>query len=391
MRARWRRSWAPGSALQPARVCLVRRAAVTGALATLAGLSGCWPDRAIPIGLMTGLSGHDLANAEDGRNGAMLAAEQRNAAGGVNGRELSLIVRDDGPDLVSALAAAEQLIALNVVAIVGPFASSAVQAILARIHEARLLTLSPTASYGAPPARDDYLIRLGSDVRASAASFARVLAGRGQRRVALAVAQDLRGALYAQAWSDAFKVAFRGLGGRIVAEIAYGARLADPLSDVMRQLLAPQPDALVLTGGTVGVARLAQQARKQAPGVLVVAAESAANAALIELGGRAVEGVVTALLLDVANTSARFRQFGADYRDRFGRDPGFPAVAAYDAVTVLAQALAQQRSDESLRDAVLRNSPYAGVQQALVFDGLGNTSRPLHFAVVRDGRFELLP
>lgn len=384
------RSLAPAETRLPcARVA--RRTVLMAALATTAGLPGCARERPIQLGLLVGLSGHDVPNAEDGRNGAILAVEQRNAAGGVQGRELVLIVQDDGPDPAQARAAVDRLMMLGVVAIVGPFGSSAVHAILPRTNAARLLVLSPTASESQLVGRDDYLVRLGPDTRESARAFARVLYRRGRRRVALAVAQNPRGATYARGWRDAFVASFRALGGQTVAELAYAENVGGAMSEVVRSLLARRPDGLVFIGGTVDAARLTQQARKQAPSLPVAVSESAANASLIELGGRAVEGVLTARLLDVAATSARYLWFQAAYRGRFGHAPGDHAMAAYDAVGILAEALARQRDGESAKDAVLRNSPYQGVQQPLVLDLFGDVTRALHFAVVRNGQFEALP
>jgi branched-chain amino acid transport system substrate-binding protein len=159
---------------------------------------------------------------------------------------------------------------------------------------------------------------------------------------------------------------------------------------MVRALLAHRPDGLVFVGGTAEVARMVQQARKQAPDVPIAVAEPASNLSLIELGGRAVEGVITARQYSLNDNAAPYAGFQAAYRERFALLPVYHAIAAYDAVTVLADAMAAQRRGESLKEAVLRNSPYQGVVQSIVFDRFGDVARKLSFVVVRAGRFEPL-
>ena len=74
-------------------MAFIRYATLIGGLALLVA---CQKPEPIRIGFVGGLSGRvaDLGGA--GRNGVQLALEQRNAAGGINGRSVELVVRDDG-------------------------------------------------------------------------------------------------------------------------------------------------------------------------------------------------------------------------------------------------------------------------------------------------------
>ena len=375
----------------PRQGWLCRRSMLLAALAGLAGLQRCASEPPIRIGLLAGLSGDDIPNAEDGRNGAILAVEQRNATGGVRGRQLALSVQDAGPDPAAAKVAAGRVLASKVEAVVGPYPSSAVLAVLPQLHAARVLALSPMASAGELTGVDDYLVRLQPSTQDVTRVYSRHLYQSGQRRVALAAADDARGGAYAGAWRRAFSASFRALGGLVVAEAGYDQGSEQAFGDVVQQLLASQPDGLVLVGGPLAVARLVQQARKQAPHLPIAVSEAAASAALIELGGRAADGVLTAQLYDAADTSPRYLQFKAAYQARFDRPAGFYALATHDAITVLADAMALQHADEPLKQAVLRNKACQGLQRPLVFDRFGDLSRALHFAVLRQGRFETLP
>lgn len=79
---------------------------LAGALALAWALTGCAPPEPIRIGLLAGLSDRGSDFGESVRNGVILAIEQQNEAGGINGRKIELIVRDDGQDKVKAELAA---------------------------------------------------------------------------------------------------------------------------------------------------------------------------------------------------------------------------------------------------------------------------------------------
>ena len=58
--------------------------------------------------------------------------------------------------------------------------------------------------------------------------------------------------------------------------------------------------------------------------------------------------------------------------------------------TLLMQALERRASGQSLKDAVLQNGPYQGLQQSIQFDRFGDTLRKLYFAEIHDGQFVLV-
>ena len=134
-------------------------------------------------------------------------------------------------------------------------------------------------------------------------------------------------------------------------------------------------------------ARLAQQARKQAPQLPIGASEWAATEQLVELGGDVVEGLLIVQNYDHEDNSPRFREFSEAYFKRFQRSPGYSSVSAYDAATVVLDALRKRQGGETLKDALLKNSPYQGLQQEIAFDANGDTPRKVFFTEIRDGRY----
>ena len=104
-------------------------------------LAACTRSEPIRLGFLGSLTGRSSDLAEAARNGAMLAIEQRNLAGGVHGRTIELTVRDDAENPDVAAKAAAELSASGVKAIIGPIMFASV---ILKVRAA--LSATPTAS-----------------------------------------------------------------------------------------------------------------------------------------------------------------------------------------------------------------------------------------------------
>jgi ABC-type branched-subunit amino acid transport system substrate-binding protein len=103
---------------------------VAMALATMLAGGVTWAQpRPIEIGMTAPLSGPNAAYGLGLQHGARLAMARANAAGGVGGRSLELLVLDDGGDALRAAANARQLLQRGVVALTGAHGASVTAAI----------------------------------------------------------------------------------------------------------------------------------------------------------------------------------------------------------------------------------------------------------------------
>ena len=98
-------------------------------LATLL-LIACGPQEPIRIGFIGELTGNSADLGEAGRNGAMLAIEQANQSGGINGRPIELLARDTGSTPATAISSAKELLDARVVAVIGTMTSGMTSALL---------------------------------------------------------------------------------------------------------------------------------------------------------------------------------------------------------------------------------------------------------------------
>lgn len=351
-------------------------------------LAACHIQPPLRIGFIGGLTDRNSDNGQAGLNGVILAVEQFNRAGGLDGRMVELIVRDDAQSKATAARAAAELVEAKVEAVIGPFTSSMAEVIVPIMSHAGIFQISPTITSMAFYGRDDNLFRINRTTRDNARDYARVLLGRGQRQIS--VAYDMRNRAFTQSWLAEFREAVAMGGGQVVGEVPYISGPEADFADVVHRLLRNQPDCLFFIADALDVARLAQQARRQVPQLPIGTSEWAATEQLLELGGDAVQGLLIVQNYNRDDESPRFREFSEAYFRRFQRPPDYSAVSAFDAATVVLAALKKRGRGESLKDSALRNSSYEGLQQQIAFDANGDTRRKVFFTEIRDGRYVVI-
>lgn len=351
----------------------------------LALLAGCQPREPIRIGLLAGLSDRGSDFGESVRNGVILAIEQQNEAGGINGRKIELIVRDDGQDKAQAAKAARELIALHPEIIIGPVTSSMATVVVPMMSEAGQTIISPTVASTNFQGKDDALFRVNCTTREAAIQHARVLWERGIRKPGLAY--DTSNGPFSNTWLAGFRDEFSRLGGHIGPTAGFESAAGTRFASVIGKLLEQSPDALVFVASTLDTSRLAQQARRLAPRLPLSSSEWAASGeALSEMGGRAVEGLLMTHAYDRNDSGPAYLSFRDAFKQRFQREFGSFSLLAYDTANVVIAALKQKQASESMKQALLKYGPYAGVQQKIEFDSFGDATRQVFFTEIRNGQ-----
>lgn len=355
-------------------------------LALMCAVAACAPREPIRLGFIGGVSGRVADLGIGGRNGAALAIDLRNKAGGIDGRMIELVVEDDRQDPEVARQAVSRLIERKVEAIVGPMTSAVAVAVVPLVNEAKMTMISPTVTTPVLSGIDDYFLRViapTTDYARKGAEYHFIY--QGQRRVA--VAYDLRNAAYTENWLADYRDAFVAFGGEIVTTEAYESGDDTDFSEIAERLLAQEPDAVLIIANSVDTAMVAQQLHKRDPAVHISASEWAATERLTELGGKAIEGLAIAQFLDRDSKAPSYIAFRDAYVERFALEPGFAGVTAFDATNVALDALAARKQGQTLKQVILDRKVFAGAQSEIRFDLTGDASRDTYMTVIRNGKF----
>ncbi len=127
----------------------------------------------LKIGLTVNLTGRASGLGTSARSGAMLAVEQINRGGGINGRVVELITRDNKNDAEETLRVVRELIEeKGGVALVGPNISSLSMKITPFINKKQVVMATIGSITAELTGRDDYIIRAATPLDRKAPIFA---------------------------------------------------------------------------------------------------------------------------------------------------------------------------------------------------------------------------
>ncbi len=146
------------------RVCARRLRSI--GIASLTLLAACGGEHAadrqgIKVGFFGALTGPTATFAISGKNGAMLAVAEINAAGGVLGKPIVLLSEDDRGEAAEAASAVSKLITRDhVVALIGENASSRTLAAAPIAQSYKVPMISPSSTNVEVTKKGDYVFRV---------------------------------------------------------------------------------------------------------------------------------------------------------------------------------------------------------------------------------------
>jgi branched-chain amino acid transport system substrate-binding protein len=350
-------------------------------------LVSCTGKDPIRVGFVAQLTGVQAELGVQERNGVQLAVEEINAAGGVAGRPIELIVQDDLGTPEGAHAADQELIDAGVAAIIGHATSGQTIAGLAVTNPAHIVMLSPTATTPELSGQDDYFFRVAYSLVDRAYVLAQhIYQGRTITRVA--VIYDTDNAAYSRAYLDAFAGKYQSLGGKLVAEADFSSKAQPDFAPLVAQLRASNPDGLLIIAADIDTALIAQRTRLMDWPIPLFTTSWAQTETLINNGGQAVEGLEVEIANALNNQTPDYLDFKTRYQARFGQAPSFGATSGYEAAKVLAATLQKTGGQaKGLAQALVGIKNFKGLTDTFSFDRYGDAIRPFYLAAIRDGKY----
>ena len=369
--------------------CMGQRLWVALIIAFCLALAACGEEPPLKIGFVGGMTGRVADLGVAGRDGVIFAVEERNQAGGVAGRKLELVVRDDRQDADSAKLAVGELLGAEVVAIIGPMTSSMAVVIKPLIDAARTVTISPTVKTDQLSAQDDFFLRVTTPL----SSNARLLAERVVNNLQLkkiAIVHDLSNRAFTETWLNYFTGALQEQGGEVIYEEVFNSSPSVHFLPIAERVLANDPDGVLLLSNAIDTALMAQQLNKLGSKAPLFSSEWAFTTDLISFGGRAVEGMSSYHSFNANSKEPRYISFKEKFLQRFGYAPSFASVLAYDATSFLLAGLESHPAREGLKKTLIELGSYQGLQSQFKVDRFGDVERKLFLTVVDDSQFQVV-
>ncbi len=344
----------------------------------------CARNDPIRVGMVSGLTGRHSDLGISSRDGATLAVAEINAAGGIAGRRLELVVRDDGQDPEQARRAVRELVDIGVVAMIGHATSSMVAATLPIVDRAKVLMISPTASSPDFSKRDDWFFRLMVANDVSAARLAEAAVERVHLR-RVAVLQDTTNAAYSRTYAVGFRRALEARGVSVV-DLTFASGGGGSFAALAEECLRSGADGVMVIANALDTAAIFQQLRKRSATVKLLGSDWGFTQEILAQGGAASDGALFPQAVNMTDASPRFRRFLDAYDARFHRPADFAAVVSYEAVDLLVAGLRRDSSRSGVRRAVLELGTIQGLQGAIRLDAFGDVDRRVYVFTVDHGR-----
>ena len=365
---------------------IFRRCAILVILVVVGiALAGC--SKTVPVGAVVSETGAAASYGGKVKKGLDLAVEEINAAGGLNGKSLELVYRDDATNQDVGRQVTQELIdQVGVGAIIGAVSSTVTLAIAPICEAEKIILLSPTASTPDITQSGYYIFRTyPSDILegTAMANFARDL---GVERMAIFAVDNEFGAGLKEVFAGEFESRFR----KIVRDVSFMEGEAAGLSADFEALKEDQPDGIYIVAYVEDVAVIVQQAREAGLESVILTTSSVSDGDLVDLVGTAAENIVfpRASTFEFDSDKPEVREFVEAYRKKYGEDPDDFAAHGYDAVKVLLEGMQKGKSThpDNIKVGLLAVSDYDGPSGRVAFDEHGDIIQYPRLFVVRQGR-----
>jgi branched-chain amino acid transport system substrate-binding protein len=340
----------------------------------------------IKIGLSAPITGNYAEFGENFRYATQMAADKINAAGGVRGYKIEIVVMDSkGDPRESALIAQKFVDDKSIIAEIGDFTSTCCLSAAPIYEAAKMVQLSPTASHPdfAPSGR--FMFGIVGTQDAEGPFNVKYIAQDYLKLDSVAVIYINND--WGIVTKDRFVKAAEKYGLKVTAEEPFfeGERdFAAPLTNIRRT----KPGGIYIAVMYNEAAIMAHQIQKLGWDVQLLAPSSVFSASLLELGGDAVERLATNTFFALNSPDPVVQEFIQEFNKRAGRDPNLHAACAYDTMGMMAQAIEEAGFDRAaIRDALAETKDYTGVTGKLTFTEAGDIVRKYMIMVVENGEW----
>jgi branched-chain amino acid transport system substrate-binding protein len=337
-------------------LALILCAAASLAFAGGGGQSGASSDT-VAIGAVFPLSGSVAFYGTESRDGALLAIDQINAAGGLLGKQLTLIPEDDEGNAEKSVNAFTKLSTRDKVSFVlGSSTSGATVAMTSLAQQNKVILISPSATALNVTDAGDYIFRacfIDPFQGVVGADFAYDTLG--SRRAA--ILYDA-GADYNTGLAEAFRNQFKTVGGQVVADEAYQTGDVDFNAQVTR-IRAANPDIVYLPNYYNDVTLQAKQLRAQGVDCALLGGDGWDS--LIDNAGDEVLNGFWSSGFAADTTDPRGQEFVRAYQAKFNKPASQFAALGYDSLMLVADGIKAAGSFDSaaVKDAMAKlNGPY---------------------------------
>lgn len=340
-------------------------------------------DKPVQIGAVVFLTGPQAPLGEEVRNTFLLAQDEINVSGGVNGRNIELLIQDSKDSPKDAIAAYNKITMQGVPAVIST--GDVVSLNLAPLAKEKQIPLVTTIAAGPDiPKNNDWVFRVWVPAHTQASTLAKYARNElDLSSVALLAINNE----YGDASTKHFRETFESKGGTVVGTETFGIMDRDVRAQIAK-LKTRDPQAIVIMGFGDGYGAAIRQVRESGYKGLILSENSLSTPYFLQQTEGANEGAIfTSTVYDENSTDPQAKAFIEAYEKRFGRRPSYIGAFAYDALKLLVHAMDQNDSSpENIREALASITDYSGVTGQIGLSQEGEINQSLVIKKIVDGK-----
>ena len=318
-------------------------------------------------------------------NGIKMAADEINAAGGINGKQVELLVQDDRSDASEAATIVTKFVTQDQVnAVIGEVASSRSIAAAPIAQNAKIPMLTPSSTNPEVTKKGDFIFRscfIDPYQGAAIAQFAAKTLGAKNAAIMVDRKND-----YSTGLEKVISEVFTKFGGKIVATQSYQEGDQD-FNAQLTSLKGSNPEVIFVPGYYNDVGLIAKQARDKGITVPLIGGDGWDSEQLYKIGGTALNGSYFTNHYSPFDTAPNVVKFVNDYKKRYNSTPDALAATAYDAANIMFDAIKRSKSlsGPDIRDALQSTNAFPGVTGTVTFNQNRDAVKPIVMIEIKDG------
>jgi len=356
------------------------------------------PGKPIVIGALFAVTGPASFLGAPEKKTAEMIVDQINAAGGVNGRLIQLIVKDTGGSPEKCISFTRQLIDENkVCAIIGPSTSGETMGIKNICETAKVPLVSCAAAEVIVNPVAKYVFKTPQKDSQAATWIFRTMKTMGIKKIGIVSGNTGFG----KAGKNQLEKLAPEMGIEVLASEVYDKRATD-LTDVLAKLKAKNVQAVVNWSIVPAQSIVAKNMKQIGLNVPLFQSHGFGNIKYVEQAGEAAEGtlfpggrlLVVGSLPNGHPQKAVLEAYKTEYEDRYHEAVSTFGGHAYDAINIVVNAIRKAGSDDrdKIRDAIENTKGFVGTGGVFNFspeDHNGLTLDAFEMLTVKNGKFEL--
>lgn len=329
------------------------------------------PKGDIQIGALFALTGKMAMVGTTELNFANIAIEEINAAGGINGRQINLVVEDDMGSGKDAVTAANKLMAQDIKIILGPSSGGVTAAVQPVTSKNKVIIFADTTSVKGLFDNSKYSFRTTPVSSDSAPKIARIAKNKYSLSSVAIITEQTE---FAKSWSNDFKESFESLGGNVLVNEEYASGTTDFRSILTKIKDADAESVFISVQAAPDAINLLKQMKELG---LLDTVKIMGNPSVVEASVYNGSGGILPSDAFTVLPSSENAELLAKYVAKYNAQPGyqfFLSAAAYDSVYILKKAIEACGEDNDCIDSYIKNDlkDYEGAVAVWNFDNDGD-------------------